>query len=49
MEIDLSEYMGAYVEGCRENLDTMDKMLLSIEQNPANKEAIQDILGLLTH
>ncbi|MDD3377288.1 MAG: chemotaxis protein CheW [Candidatus Riflebacteria bacterium] len=43
MEIDLSEYMGAYVEGCRENLDTMDKMLLSIEQNPANKEAIQDI------
>jgi chemotaxis signal transduction protein/HPt (histidine-containing phosphotransfer) domain-containing protein len=43
MDIDLSEYMGAYVDGCRENLDLMDKMLLILEQNPANLDAIKDI------
>lgn len=43
MDIDLSEYMGAYVDGCRENLDLMDKMLLILEQNPSNLDAIKDI------
>jgi len=35
--------MGAYIDGSRENLDTMDKMLLSLEQNPANLDAIEEI------
>lgn len=43
MNLDLSEYMGAYIDGSRENLDTMDRMLLSIEQNPANLEAVEEI------
>ncbi len=43
MNLDLSEYMGAYIDGSRENLDTMDKMLLSLEQNPSNLEAIEEI------
>lgn len=43
MNLDLSEYMGAYIDGARENLDTMDKCLLSLEQNPANLDAIEEI------
>lgn len=43
MSLDLSEYMGAYIDGSRENLDTMDKMLLSLEQNPSNLDAIEEI------
>ncbi|MDD3148783.1 MAG: chemotaxis protein CheW [Candidatus Riflebacteria bacterium] len=43
MNLDLSEYMGAYIDGSRENLDTMDRMLLSLEQNPANIEAVEEI------
>ena len=43
MGLDLSEYMGAYIDGCRENLDTMDKMLLNLEQNPANLDAVEEI------
>lgn len=43
MNLDLSEYMGAYIDGSRENLDTMDRMLLSIEQNPANLDAVEEI------
>lgn len=43
MEIDLSEYMGAYIDGSRENLDMMDKMLLNLEQNPSNLEAVGEI------
>lgn len=43
MSLDLSEYMGAYVDGSAENLDTMDKMLLSLEQNPDNHDAIEEI------
>ena len=43
MNLDLSEYMGAYIDGSRENLDTMDKCLLSLEQNPSNLEAIEEI------
>ncbi len=43
MNLDLSEYMGAYIDGSRENLDTMDKMLLSLEQNPGNLDAIEEI------
>lgn len=43
MNLDLSEYMGAYIDGSRENLDTMDKMLLNLEQNPANLDAIEEI------
>ncbi len=43
MELDLSEYMGAYIDGSRENLDLMDKMLLSLEQNPSNIEAVGEI------
>ncbi len=35
--------MGAYIDGSRENLDTMDRMLLSLEQNPANIEAVEEI------
>ena len=43
MEIDLSEYMGAYIDGARENLDMMDKKLLELEQNPTNIEAVGEI------
>ena len=43
MNLDLSEYMGAYIDGSRENLDTMDRMLLSLEQNPANTDAVEEI------
>lgn len=43
MELDLSEYMGAYIDGSRENLDLMDKMLLNLEQNPSNIEAVGEI------
>ncbi len=43
MEIDLSEYMGAYIDGARENLDMMDKKLLELEQNPSNIEAVGEI------
>ena len=43
MEIDLSEYMGAYIDGARENLDLMDKRLLELEQNPSNIEAVGEI------
>ncbi len=43
MNLDLSEYMGAYIDGARENLDTMDKCLLSLEQNPSNLDAIEEI------
>lgn len=43
MNLDLSEYMGAYIDGSRENLDTMDKMLLTLEQNPSNLDAIEEI------
>ena len=35
--------MGAYIDGSRENLDTMDKMLLNLEQNPSNLEAVEEI------
>ncbi len=43
MDIDLSEYMDAYVDGCRENLDMMDKMLLALEQNPTETAGVNDI------
>lgn len=42
-EINLSEYMGAYIDGARENLDTMDRFLLLLEQNPSNMQAIEEI------
>jgi len=35
--------MGAYIDGSRENLDTMDRCLLSLEQNPANLDAVEEI------
>ncbi|PKL50783.1 MAG: chemotaxis protein CheA [Candidatus Riflebacteria bacterium HGW-Riflebacteria-2] len=43
MDIDLSQYMGMYVDGSRENLDLMDKFLLALEQDPSNLEAIGEI------
>ncbi len=43
MDIDLSQYMGMYVDGSRENLDMMDKYLLALEQDPANIEAVGEI------
>ena len=43
MNLDLSEYMGAYIDGSRENLDAMDRCLLSLEQNPSNLEAVEEI------
>lgn len=43
MDIDLSQYMGMYVDGSRENLDLMDKFLLAIEQDPSNLEAVGEI------
>jgi len=35
--------MGAYIDGSRENLDTMDRCLLSLEQNPSNLDAVEEI------
>jgi chemotaxis signal transduction protein/HPt (histidine-containing phosphotransfer) domain-containing protein len=35
--------MGAYIDGSKENLDTMDKMLLNLEQNPSNLDAVEEI------
>ncbi|MBF0545446.1 MAG: chemotaxis protein CheW [Candidatus Riflebacteria bacterium] len=43
MDIDLNQFMGAYIDGSRENLDNMDKMLLALEQNPQNREAVEEI------
>ncbi|MEW6711500.1 MAG: chemotaxis protein CheA [Candidatus Riflebacteria bacterium] len=43
MDIDLSQYMGMYVDGSRENLDLMDKYLLALEQDPSNIEAVGEI------
>jgi chemotaxis protein histidine kinase CheA len=43
LNLDLSEYMGAYIDGARENLDTMDKCLLSLEQNHSNLDTIEEI------
>ncbi len=43
MDIDLSQYMGMYVDGSRENLDLMDKYLLALEQDPSNVEAVGEI------
>lgn len=43
MSINTSEYMGAYIDGSSENLDTMDKMLLALEQNPENNNALEEI------
>jgi chemotaxis protein histidine kinase CheA len=43
MDFDLSEYMGAYIDGSRENLDAMDRSLLSLEQNPQNLDAVEEI------
>lgn len=43
MDIDLSQYMGMYVDGSRENLDLMDKHLLALEQDPSNIEAVGEI------
>ncbi|MDD2624939.1 MAG: Hpt domain-containing protein, partial [Candidatus Riflebacteria bacterium] len=43
MDIDLSQYMGMYVDGSRENLDLMDKHLLALEQDTDNIEAVGEI------
>lgn len=43
MDIDLSQYMGMYVDGSRENLDLMDKHLLALEQDPSNLDAVGEI------
>ncbi|MBF0407052.1 MAG: chemotaxis protein CheA [Candidatus Riflebacteria bacterium] len=43
MDIDLSQYMGMYIDGSKENLDLMDKMLLSLENDPGNIEAVGEI------
>ncbi|MBF0500780.1 MAG: chemotaxis protein CheA [Candidatus Riflebacteria bacterium] len=43
MDIDLSQYMGMYIDGSKENLDMMDKMLLALEQDPGNAEAVGEI------
>lgn len=43
MDLDLQQYMGAYIDGSKENLDLMDRMLLAMEQNPGNVGAIEDI------
>ena len=39
MDIDLSQYMGMYVDGSKENLDLMDKQLLALEQDNSNIES----------
>ncbi|MFZ2959862.1 MAG: chemotaxis protein CheA [Candidatus Ozemobacteraceae bacterium] len=43
MDIDLSQYMGMYIDGSKENLDLMDKMLLALEQNPSNTSVVGEI------
>lgn len=43
MDIDLSQYMGMYIDGSKENLDLMDKHLLALEQDPSNLEAVGEI------
>ena len=43
MDIDLSQYMGMYIDGSKENLDLMDKQLLALEQDPSNLEAVGEI------
>ena len=43
MDIDLSQYMGMYIDGSKENLDMMDKQLLALEQDPSNIESIGEI------
>ena len=43
MDIDLSQYMGMYIDGSKENLDMMDKMLLNLEQNPNDIESVGEI------
>ncbi len=43
MDIDLSQYMGMYIDGSKENLDLMDKYLLALEQDPSNLEAVGEI------
>ncbi len=43
MDIDLSQYMGMYVDGSRENLDLMDKHLLALEQDPDNIGVVGEI------
>ncbi len=43
MDVDLSQYMGPYIDGSRENLDTMDRQLLVLEQNPNSLEAVEEI------
>jgi len=43
VDLDLQQYMGAYIDGAKENLDTMDRMLLAMEQNPGNIEIIEEI------
>jgi two-component system, chemotaxis family, sensor kinase CheA len=43
LDIDLSQYMGMYVDGSRENLDMMDKMLLALEQDAGNIDAVGEI------
>ncbi|MBF0545445.1 MAG: chemotaxis protein CheA [Candidatus Riflebacteria bacterium] len=41
--MDLSQYMGMYIDGSKENLDLMDKMLLNLEQEPANASVVGEI------
>jgi len=43
VDLDLQQYMGAYIDGAKENLDTMDRMLLAMEQTPGNIEVIEEI------
>lgn len=43
MDIDLSQYMGMYVDGSKENLDLMDKQLLALEQDNSNIESVGEI------
>lgn len=43
MDIDLSQYMGMYIDGSKENLDLMDKYLLALEEDPTNIEAVNEI------
>ncbi|MBP7633778.1 chemotaxis protein CheA [Candidatus Ozemobacteraceae bacterium] len=43
MDIDLSQYMGMYIDGSKENLDMMDKMLLNLEQNPNDIDSVGEI------
>lgn len=43
VDLDLQQYMGAYIDGSKENLDLMDRMLLAMEQNTDNFGAIEEI------